>query len=448
MLKYQFKAYYPENLLLSECSFIGEQYNTDHQYFYNGISVRGIRDPCYSFKLYLLSSKLSLISPINNIQSGFDTIFNKISGYKELTTSRPTSYMKMHIALTNVMFLEELSKNQNLLNDEVFIKIHDRHFIDFKSTKGYSLYFNKDNLRFDKYTNLYVLQAEINKLYRIISSMCIVFKDGVNDCKYKKIMILYLKCAIICAEKCYKYISFINEARNKISGIKQEDYWSRYNSIKRLNSHIIGIEDLRMSQILFYSKSFIEANKYLYLKNNIFISSLDTYSNVESLDRKDTVIGIIDKYLEDNQIKYKVVISKEIIEYFSFLKKRKKEDSYISDYNKLNKALNAIKSLATLKEVEIEISEIEDKIYSIELSVDDSTISDILGVNSLRLIPKNINHALEIKSVFDDIKNSWDYLSDFCSEHTVEDSYFASSNVFNKTKKVEEKIDQFLDIPF
>ena len=433
MLKYKFKIYYPN--------------------YVNKNSLYKIRDNIYMDYLYKEKTfgkqylEFNLTHCINDFNVGyglsgnFERLISLLNRKKGLIlnnielSSCYTNYILT--ALTNAMFLREIQKDENLLKTGICISNGEKSFnfnIPLAATKNHD-FFSYGEIIHGKHGDSSLVSNILYNRGICAKNLYILIDKGkfkLDD--YEHLIFLYLKCALICSKKAYEYGNLLGCLLNKTSCL--ECSYRYINSVKRLG--LFDISELKSSNLNIYSKSKTSENVYLSINHGVFISNFNTYSNLKSFDETDTIIATIEEYYEDKIMKDKIVLSSSILNYFSFLKKNRKEPLYSNDYNKLNKILNAIKSISEMKEMKIEFSDIEKNIHNIELSIDNDNIEQILEPRKFDLIPKNINQALELKEFFTTIADSVEYC-----DNTFDIYAFSSDSIFHplsgKTKKQLEE---------
>lgn len=423
MLKYKFKTYYPQfvdrNNIYNTNIYIGDCYLYERIILGNQIFLKINLSNCVSF-FDISSSKCENFNNLINLLNG--DILN-ISNLRLNSTIKNSFF----ISLTNSMFLQKLKKQKELLKQNIYIHNEGR-LINFNVPNGAPGYIistaSNELIKENKnYCNNTQLINNIFKYNDCIGNIEILIKEeniAINN--YDELIFLYLKCALVCAYKAYKYGNLIGCLKNKINSINYHNTWM--NSIKRIE--YLNARQLTSKNICFFSKNKTIDNVYLNMRNGYFISNFNTYNNLKSIKAEDTLIGMIKQYYQDEVIKYKIIVSNNLLDYFSFLKKNRKNELYTNDYNKLNKVLNAIKSIATTKNIEIEFNDIEKDIYNIEIKVDSDNLVDFLSNGYFDLIPKNVTQAKELMEMHDDILNQINITREIYKNHLFpKDSIFS-----------------------
>jgi hypothetical protein len=424
MLKYKFKTYYPQ--------FVDRNniYNTN--IYLNG---------CYLYERRILGNQNFLKINLSNCISFFDISNPECENFNNLINLLNGSILNINnlrlnstaensffISLTNSMFLQKLKKQKELLKQNIYI-YNEGKLINFNVPNGATGYIiptvSSELIEENKnYCNTTQLINNIFKYNDCIRNIEILIEEkniAINN--YDELIFLYLKCALVCAYKAYKYGNLIGCLKNKINGINYYNTWM--NSIKKIERfNMSGL--ISFKNICFFSKNKTIDNVYLNMRNGYFISNFNTYNNLKSIKAEDTLIGMIKQYYQDGVIKYKIIVSNNLLDYFSFLKKNRKNELYTNDYNRLNKVLNAIKSIATTKNIEIEFNDIEKDIYNIEIKVNSDNLVDFLSNGYFNLIPKDVTQAKELMEMHDDILNQINITREIYKNHLFpKDSIFS-----------------------
>lgn len=417
MLEYNFKSYYNKEISISSIACISKIncYMSGEKL----VDIVGFssKNRFSRIKLFNLDCEIGYLygnDNFHNIKSVLNHVDIKFAGYKHIDGRYIN---KIHQIITMSLFLDKMKTNKNLLNNDVNIVFDNGLLINKNEKKDgppYSERCGISEISYDKYYNFLDLATIINALFYKLTKVHLYIKQDKTIDKYSEIVCLYLKCSLIALIQTYEYIYLIAEVKNKINCTKGSFLYC--NSIKKLA--MISIET-NPNQYSIYSKRNCEENTYLYLVNKCFISSFNTYSNIETIDKTQTIVGKISSFYKDDIIKYKILISSEMLEYFSFLKSNRKNDLYTEDYAKLNKVLNAMKSIATIKSWPVEFIPFNNDIYSSTLVIDEGNFMEAIDDLKMDLIPKDISQALQIKEMFTELSNLIPKYNEFLDNHVI-----------------------------
>ena len=444
MLKYKFKTYYPQFVDKNDI------YNTN-------IYLSG----CYLYETIILNNKRFLKINLSNCVSFFDisnpecenfnNLINLLNGtVSDISNLRlnSTAENSFFISLTNSMFLQKLKKQKELLKQNIYIYSEGK-LINFNVPNGaFGYSFPTSNSELIKENKNYCSTTQlINNIYKYndcIRNLNILIEEkNITTDDYNELIFLYLKCALVCAYKAYKYGNLMGCLKTKINGIEYYNTW--INSIKKIEQ--LNARGLMLKNICLFSKNKTIDNVYLNMRNGYFVSNFNTYSNLKSIKAEDTLVGMIKQYYQDGIIKYKIIVSNNLLDYFSFLKKNRKNELYTNDYNKLNKVLNVIKSISIMKNIEIEFNDIEKDIYNIEIKVDSDNLVDFLSNGHFDLIPKDVTQAKELMEMHDDILNQINITREIYKNHL-----FSKNSIFSPLSGATmEKMQKYIDeesLPF
>jgi len=396
MLKYKFNSYYSN----SNCSvnlFMGI-YRNKYRRFVNEVKLNHIyyqRVNIVNILEVLIESRdsLKIINILNKNASNFD--------------SDNIHMEQLHVLIANKMFLMEIKKNNQLLKKGFHLGLEDSILDVVKLNINQTM--DHPKLQCDDINIFNKQMGGINQEY---NRFYIYIEDGYEIADNPELIYAYMKCAIIALMKTYIYEEVLININRRVNKFNVHSDW--INSV---------VKTLRLPESYFlkcntfiYSKKKIEENIILNITNGCFISRFNTYSNLKSTNEDNTLIAVMQEKRVDNIVDYKIIISNKILNYFAFLKANQKKELYSNDYKKLNKSLNIIKSIASAQDIEIEFNDIEKDIYSTEITVNSSNVVKFLNPSTKLIIPKNIEQAICIKNLFNELTEYQSTLSSFTDE--------------------------------
>lgn len=415
MLEYKIKTYYPENISYKDSEMIWMDY------FYSSLAESRIYygKTFTLIKLYQLAAFCNFNCESINVDQTkvFSSLFDPNNN---ILRNNYDSYQccnidKLHFIITMDLFLKELIKNKSLLNDEIFLSIDPDYIVNLEIDETL---LPKENQRLNSWVfesiGFSEFQERIEHIYNQIKKYSLLFENNFDAKKHKNIIYLHLKCSIIAAYEVFKINKTLAKHKRKISNKKSTGQY--INSVKKFNE--TNIDLIRKARILLYSKNKI--NVFLNIDRGYFISKFDTYNNIESIKNKDTLLGFIEHYYENDEDKYRIVLSNKILEYFDYLRKNKKKEPYKEDFSKLTKCLNAIKSFSVLKNIPMIFDDIEKNIKNIKIKINKENIRGIMYGESLSIIPQNLDDAIIIKSIFDKIDNCRIFFNTFKYNYVID----------------------------